>query len=385
MTPPALSRTPPPARPTLAAAVPFLTVALLGLGSVLLPPYVDGSGTMAALSVVGFMAVLSFLFVSVRRTSRTWVDPMPAFLFFGVLALARDASGGSDAGLAPLVALPILWLAMTGTRRDIAIAAVLTAAMFILPMLLVGAPDYPLGDWRRTLLWTSIAALVAPVVQRLVVQLARETRVAEEASAEVEGIFRGARLSSMIVFEVTGTIRSFSAGAEELLGHRADQVEGRRGPELFHDRTEMEEVAAELGVQPGFPVLAELAARQAPSRIWTFVRADGVPIFVQLVLTELRDHDDVVSGYLGVAIDVTAGVEAQQELAVSEGRWRVLLEHLPDATVLMVDETADDPGSWRRRGHAPGRRERRGSPAGRVLPAREHGGAEAPPRRRARR
>ena len=134
MTPFALPSTlPPPARPTLAAAIPFMAVALLGLGSVLLPPYADGSLALIVWSVLGFLAVLGFLFVSVRRTTRTWVDPMPAFLFFGVLALARHASGGSEAGLAPLVALPILWLAITGTRRDVAIAAVLTAAMFISP------------------------------------------------------------------------------------------------------------------------------------------------------------------------------------------------------------------------------------------------------------
>ena len=142
----------------------------------------------------------------------------------------------------------------------------------------------------------------------------------------------------MIVFDVTGTIRSFSAGAEELLGHRAAEVEGIHGPELFHARAEVAEVAAELGVEPGFPVFAELAATQAPSRVWTFVRADGSEVHVQLVLTELRDHEHAVSGYLGVAIDVTAGVKAQQELELSEGRWRVLLDHLPDATVLMVDE-----------------------------------------------
>lgn len=327
-----------PARPTVRAAAPFVGVAFLGIVSVFLPPF-HHPGEQPILMVVLFAACLGLLAVSIRRTTRTWIDPVPPALFFLVLALARDATGGSASNLGPLVVLPILWLAMTGTRRDLVLASVLTAAMFLMPLYFLGAPNYQVGDWRRALVWTAFAAFVAPAIQRMVRRLAVETRSARATAIELDSIMRGARLSSMISTDVGGTIRTFSLGSEELLGYSAAEVVGRRDPGLFHDLDEVAEVAAELGVEPGFAVFAELARLRAPSRIWTYVCADGRRIFVGLAITDLRDTEGVVYGYLGVAIDATAAIEASEALAMAEARWRVLMDHLPDVTVVMVDES----------------------------------------------
>ncbi|AXT83941.1 hypothetical protein C6I20_01195 [Aeromicrobium sp. A1-2] len=326
-----------PERPTLRVAAPFFAVATLGLLGSLLPPYEYGDGE--PLFIFGlFMVTLGLVWASTRRDHRTWVDPAGPLLFFLVLALARDMSGGATSALAPLVILPILWMAMTGTRRDLVATGVLTAAMFLGPILLIGGPDYPANDWRRGLLWTAFAVLVAPVVQRMVRRLAQETARERWSLAELDGILRAARLTSIISTDLDGTIRSFSSGAEALLGYAEADLVDRHGPDHFHDPAEVVEVAAELGVEPGFGVFVELARRNAPSRIWTYVRADGEPVYVRLVITELRNPEGDVTGYLGVAIDVTAGVESERTLAEAETRWRLLMEHLPDMTVVMVDE-----------------------------------------------
>lgn len=326
-----------PRRPTPRDAAPFVAVAVLGLASALLPPY-DRGGAEPLVVLALFVATLGCAWASTHRDRRTWVDPAGPLLFLVVLALARDMSGGTTSGLAPLAALPIMWVAITGTRRDLTAVGALTAAVFLLPIV-VGAPDYPVSDWRRALLWTAFAALVAPVVQRIVRQLAAETTKERKVSAELDGIMRGARLSSMISTDVTGTIQSFSSGAELLLGYRAEQVVGVETPAVFHDQAEIAAVADEIGVEAGFAVFAELARLNAPSRVWTYVCADGQHIYVRLVVTELRTTGGAVTGYLGVAIDVTENVEFQQAVELAEARWRVLLEHLPDMTVLMVDDT----------------------------------------------
>ncbi|NRQ49632.1 sensor domain-containing protein [Aeromicrobium stalagmiti] len=326
-----------PGRPSLRDAAPFVAVAVLGLGSVLLPPY-NRNGGEPLLVVALFVVALGFVWVSTHRDHRSWVDPAGPLVFLVVLALARDISGGTTSGLAPLTALPIMWVAITGTRRDLAAVGALTATIFLLPILLVGAPDYPVSDWRRALLWTAFAAFVAPVVQRMVRQLAAETMKEKAASAELEGIMRGARLSSMISTDAAGIIRSFSSGAEALLGYGADDLVGVETPQVFHDAAEIVTVADELGVEPGFSVFSELARRHAPSRIWTYVRGDGRRIFVRLVVTELLTADGLVTGYLGVAIDATENVESQRALALAEARWRVLMDHLPELTVVMLDE-----------------------------------------------
>lgn len=327
-----------PGRPGLRAAAPFVAVSFLGVLSALVPPYNDGADVEPALVGGLFAVALGLLWVSIHRDHRTWVDPAGPLLFFAVLAMARDLTGGASSELAALVALPIVWLALHGTRRDLVLSTLATAATFLLPIIVIGGADYPATDWRRAVLWTGFAAFIAPVIQGVVRQLATETLTERATSAELDGVMRGAHLTSIITTDPQGTIRSFSSGATTLLGYLPDDVVERRGPGLFHDPDEVAAVAAELGVDPGFTVFAELARRQEPSRVWTYVRSDGQRLFVRLAITELRDHDGTLTGYLGVAIDATPSVRAERALAVSEQRWRVLLENLPDITVVMIDE-----------------------------------------------
>ena len=313
-------------------------VAGLGLASVAAPPYSDPNLWESILVIGGFLLMLGFLVVSLSRSERTWVDPMPAFLFFVLVALARDLGGGATSGVEPLVALPILWLATVGTRRDLVVAAVLTAAVFVVPMVLIGGPAYPSSDWRSALLWTAVAALVAPVVQKMVMQLGEQRDMSAEANAAVDAILRASDLTSVVACDLDGTVVSFSAGAEELLGYRADDVVGKKGPEVFHDPDELAQAAADLDVPTGFPVFKALAEQRAPSRLWTYITADGSRRKVQLVVSELLDPEGTPYGYLRVAIDVTDSILVQQNLAEVEARWRALLEHLPNMTVLMLDE-----------------------------------------------
>ena len=254
-----------PGRPTARTAAPFVAVSLLGVVSSFLPPY--GADGRPWLLVAAFAVVGAFLVVSLRRPVRTWVDPVPAFLYFPALALGRDLTGGSVSGLAPLVAVPVLWLALTGTRRQVVAAGLCTAALFVLPLVISDSTAYAASDWRRGLLWSGVALLVAPVIQRVVGQLAHESRRARASGAEMEGIMRGARLSSLVTTDASGLVRSFGVGAEELLGHRAADVVGTLTLADLHRAEEIEAVARELEVEPGFEVFAELARRQAPSRI----------------------------------------------------------------------------------------------------------------------
>jgi len=313
-----------------------VTVATVGVATLFFPPHSVSGGSIETLLMLGTFAVtLGFFCVSIRRDVRTWVDPAAPFVGFLMVALALHLSGGPKSGLAPLVILPILWLAMMGTRRDLHVAVAVTWAMFVVPIFTIGGSAYPVGDWRRAVIWSAFAAFVAPAIQRLVRQLAAEKRNLEETSTKLNGIMRAARLSSMITTDETGAISSFSVGAEDLLGYKAEQMIGRAGTGI-HDPAEVAAVALELGVPAGFGVFTELARRNEPSRIWTYVRADGQRMHVRLALTELRDAEGTFTGLLGVAIDATATVKAEKALALSEARLRAIAELLPDTTLVVI-------------------------------------------------
>ena len=182
-------------KPSIGLAVPFAAVALACLGVILVPPYVTGWWVYALAGLV-LVAVAALYVLAVRRPERTWLDPAPAYLMFLFVALVHHASGGAaggtSSGLSASVLLPILWLAITGTRRELWVASGLTVLVFTLPIVLIGAPEYVWGDWRRAAVWSTVALVLAPVVQRTVHDLDRETRRARTANERVERLFDNA-------------------------------------------------------------------------------------------------------------------------------------------------------------------------------------------------
>jgi hypothetical protein len=74
--------------------------------------------------------------------------PLSTLLAFPIaadvlIALLRQAQGGSTSGYGPLAILPVAWVGLTQRRRAVAAISVCTVLMFGLPIALVGAPLYP--------------------------------------------------------------------------------------------------------------------------------------------------------------------------------------------------------------------------------------------------
>jgi diguanylate cyclase (GGDEF)-like protein/PAS domain S-box-containing protein len=327
----------PAARPTPRTAMPFLVLSAIGLGSVLLPPYSPKIWHLFA-AVAMVAAMVKAYSESMSRVERSWVDLVAPLGAFPLIVVLRDASGGDQSGLAVLVAIPILWLAVFGTRRDLMAAAVLAALTFVLPVVVVGEPSYSVGEWRQAVLWTGIALVIAPVMLHVVRRLAVESIRSQEIAARFEGIVRGATLSSLVTTDLDGVITTFGVGAEKQTGYRAGDVLGRELTSVCFHREELEKVGEELGVSPDFAVLTRLAHTRAGSRVWGLRRADGETGFVRMSVTALRDARDEVTGYLCVGVDATSATQAERALTQAEQRWRVLMDHLPDTTVIMLEE-----------------------------------------------
>ncbi len=125
---------------------------------------------------------------------------------------------------------------------------------------------------------------------------------------------------SVIATTPEGVIELFNKGAEQMLGYAAEEVLGRLTPEPLHVAEEVVAVAAalsaELGrtVAAGFETFATLATLgRTDEREWTYVRKDGSRLPVLLSVTALRDADGDVTGFLGIARDITARRQAEEE------------------------------------------------------------------------
>ncbi len=324
-------------RPTWSMAAPFIGVAAMGVLAMLVQP-TPTNGFELVLAVALLALAVVMLGLGMRQPTRTWLEPAAAYVAFLFIAVARDATGGASSGLTGLVLLPLLWLALTGTKNELRLAAGFVFAIFAVPALVIGGEAYPESEWRRVVIWLAIALLIAPVVQGLVMRLAVETRATRAVNAQMESILRGARLTSIITVDLDGRVETFNAGAERLLGYQAAEVIGRRAS-VFLDRDELASVSAALGLgadpDQGLVALAELARLDAPSRTWTYVRKDGARRFVRLVVTELKDGDGAVRGFLAVGIDATESARMRHELLVANQRNERLFEDAPHGVAVL--------------------------------------------------
>jgi diguanylate cyclase (GGDEF)-like protein len=109
-------------------------------------------------------------------------------LFYVDVALLRHGEGGAPSGLAPLVLLPVVWLALYGSRVQLTAALVLVVATLAGPIVLIGGSLYPTSEWRRAILYLMIAPMIGFVIQGLVEKSraqARTMRIVATAMREL--------------------------------------------------------------------------------------------------------------------------------------------------------------------------------------------------------
>lgn len=164
---PTVSRRPFDPPGVLRRIAPFVASALLAFVPLLLPPENQDKGPIIAAFALTVAAVAAALLVPWRRLP-DWMQILPPMTFFVLVALLRDAEGGGASGYAPLLILPVFWLALYGTAFQVALATVAATVTLALPILIEGAPRYPVGEWGRLIVWLAVAPVIGYTVQGLV-------------------------------------------------------------------------------------------------------------------------------------------------------------------------------------------------------------------------
>ena len=126
---------------------------------------------------------------------------------------------------------------------------------------------------------------------------------------------------SIISTDPDGIIQTFNRGAEQMLGYSATEFVGLQTPAPLHDPAEVaqraEALCRELGrpIEPGFEVFVARAQRgEIEEREWTYICKDGRRIPVLLSVTALRNGNGAITGFLGVARDITERMRVEAEL-----------------------------------------------------------------------
>lgn len=170
-------------------------------------------------------------------------------------------------------------------------------------------------------------------------QFAIERKQNRETMRQMEDLtsFQQAILNStnyaIIGTTIDGTIHTFNTAAQQLLGYQAAEVIGIVTPATIHDSQEIRQRARELSqelgitIEPGFEVFVAKARRgETDEREWTYIRKDGYRFPVLLSITAIRDTFDNITGYLGIARDISDRKQTEAALHFSEERLQMALE-----------------------------------------------------------
>ena len=146
----------------------------------------------------------------------------------------------------------------------------------------------------------------------------------QESNALQKAIFASANYS-IIATDPQGIIQVFNQTAERLLGYTAAEMIGKNTPAIIHVPDEVkkraDELTAELGrtVEPGFEAFVAKAALGMPDEgEWTYVRKDSSTFPVLLSVTALFDPKGGITGYVGVASDITERKRIAGELLAAK-------------------------------------------------------------------
>ena len=174
--------------------------------------------------------------------------------------------------------------------------------------------------------------------QQLQLAVAERTVELSLAKEQLQTVLDGATNVAIIATDTHGVITLFNSGAENMLGYSAGELVGKETPQIIHLASEVVARGLELSAQTGravegFEIFVDSALQGGhEEREWTYVRKDGSHLTVHLVVTALRDALGTVSGFLCVAMDVTAR-------KIAEERFQLVVEAAPSA-MLMVGNDA---------------------------------------------
>jgi PAS domain-containing protein len=219
--------------------VPFFTAAMIGLLVVVLPGP-DTDWTLFAIAAALTVAIAAAGLTAARLQRGRPLILIASLAYFVAVALLRHSGSTSAGGYVPLMLLPVVFLALFGTRRQLWIGLAGMTAALLIPFLVYGDPRYPDTAWRTTLLFLTVGALTGFAIQSLVAR-GREAGTFSDAVINTAG-------SLVMVMDPQGRIERFNRACQEMSGRSEAEMRGHRPTSLVaeHDRARVEQAMRDL-------------------------------------------------------------------------------------------------------------------------------------------
>ncbi|QSB16545.1 PAS domain S-box protein [Natronosporangium hydrolyticum] len=152
-----------------------------------------------------------------------------------------------------------------------------------------------------------------------------EERAAQRLFAHV---LSAATEQMIFATDTTGRFTAFNPGGERLLGYRAEELVGVQTVEIMHRPDELAARARHYGMDSFREVLATATKDESAfTQEWQLIRKDGSEVPVSMTINPMRDDDGTLTGYVGVAWDITRQREVQAATAAALAQEQAATEH----------------------------------------------------------
>jgi PAS domain S-box-containing protein len=138
--------------------------------------------------------------------------------------------------------------------------------------------------------------------------------------------------------DTKGTLTIFNSGSERLLGYKAEDLIGKETPLLFLCAPEVAARGYTVPEDQDSPpsafetFVSRVQAEGCDEREWTYVRKDGLQIPVDLSLTVMRNGNGEITGYLGVARDISDRKRLEMVFRYNKIQMSGVIYNIPEPT-----------------------------------------------------
>ncbi|MDY7227811.1 PAS domain S-box protein [Hyalangium rubrum] len=160
-----------------------------------------------------------------------------------------------------------------------------------------------------------------------------ERRKAEEQLRESEQRFRlllgSIRDYVIFMLDTEGRVSTWNAVAEHTKGYRAEEIIGQHFSRFYtpEDR---------LAGRPQRLLRQAVEQGRVEDEGWR-LRKDGTRFWADVIISAVRDASGTLRGFSKVTRDLTERRRAQEQLRVSEERFRLLISGVKDYAIFMLD------------------------------------------------
>ncbi|HEY7008343.1 MAG TPA: ATP-binding protein [Jatrophihabitantaceae bacterium] len=286
----------------------FLTVVFLSALSPALPHSTtpDARWWTLAWLFIALMVLTGWL--ATRLPPGNWLDTLAPLLLYPAIWCLRAADGNAESGFSALILLPVIWFALYGRLRDVVIAIVAGELTALLPMLIIGPPQYPTATWRGSLLLVIVTAALGPLVYELVDTARRAHRALSRSETEFRAAFEDAPVGMAITGLNEGVayhFRRVNRALCAMLGRSAEELTTTPITVFTHpDDVELTNYRFSVAADPNTP-------RRVEKR---YLHKSGRVIWAAISYSVVRDENGEPTHLISQIEDISARHESDKAL-----------------------------------------------------------------------